>query len=101
MPKIDSVTFLINLPTSTALISLAFGGDLPTYPRGVWSVLASELPTYPTVAIKTEEDLNSELFFRTDGQTRMSRTEGEGVSCAAVLQSSGKTGRGALVFAEV
>ena len=39
------------LYTSTALISLAFGGLLPTtyLPTGysIWSVLASELPTYP------------------------------------------------------
>ena len=44
--NIACVTFFSYLPTSTALISLAFGGLLPTYPRG-WSVLTSELPTYP------------------------------------------------------
>ena len=38
---------LFYLPTSTAPISRAFGGLLPTYPLGIWSVLASELPTYP------------------------------------------------------
>ena len=27
-------------------MSLAFGGLLPTYPRGIWSILPSELPTY-------------------------------------------------------
>ena len=53
VPRRGSNTFshflyVLFLPTYLHYpVSLACGGLLPTYPRGIWSVLRSELPTYP------------------------------------------------------